>query len=87
MADRSLEIVTLAEEAAELVRECEASGRRVVFLRNGRPVAILVAMDEYVALKETVSLVASEEATARIDAADEEIRRGEILLPEDLFVE
>lgn len=87
MADQAQEILSLDPAAAELVRECEVSGKRTLFLRNGRPVAILLAMDEYTALRETVLLIASGEPPAQIAAADEEIRRGAILLPEDLFVE
>ena len=71
----------------ELVGECELTGKRTLFERNGRSVAALVSYDEYLALRETVDLANDPVLRERIDAADEQIRRGAMLLPEDLFVE
>ncbi len=71
----------------ELVGECELTGKRTLFERNGRPVAALVSYDEYLALRETVDIANDTVLRERIDAADEQTRRGAMLLPEDLFVE
>ena len=71
----------------ELVRECELTGRRTLFEREGRAVAILVSHDEYLALRETVEIAGDEALRARLAAAEEEIRRNALLLPEDLFGE
>ena len=71
----------------ELVRECELTGRRTLFQREGRPVVILVSFDEYLALRETIDIAADEYLRARIETADEELRRNKLLLPEDLFGE
>jgi PHD/YefM family antitoxin component YafN of YafNO toxin-antitoxin module len=71
----------------EIVGECELTGKRTLFERNGRPVAILASYDEYVALRETIAIAADAILCGRIDAADEEIRRGAMLLPEELLVE
>ncbi|HSP13804.1 MAG TPA: hypothetical protein VLV78_03515 [Thermoanaerobaculia bacterium] len=71
----------------ELVGECELTGKRTLFERAGRPVALLVSWDEYLALRETVDIANDSVLRERIDAADEQIRRGAMLLPEDLFVE
>jgi PHD/YefM family antitoxin component YafN of YafNO toxin-antitoxin module len=48
---------------------------------------MLVSYDEYLALRETVDLANDAVLRERIDAADEQVRRGAMLLPEDLFVE
>ena len=45
----------------ELVGECELTGRRTTFTRNGRPVVVLISHDEWLALRETID-VASDEA-------------------------
>jgi PHD/YefM family antitoxin component YafN of YafNO toxin-antitoxin module len=71
----------------ELVSECELTGRRTVFERNGRPTAILVSHDEYLALRETVEIAADAGLRALIEAADEDVRRNRLLLAEDLFGE
>ncbi|HEX6177686.1 MAG TPA: type II toxin-antitoxin system RelE/ParE family toxin [Thermoanaerobaculia bacterium] len=68
----------------ELVSECELTGRRTLFERNGRPVATLVSYDEYLALRETVEIAPDEGLRAMIESADEDVRRNALLLPEDL---
>ena len=47
---RVVDVLDLSEETRDLVRESEARGSQTLFERNGRPVAILVSYDEYLAL-------------------------------------
>jgi PHD/YefM family antitoxin component YafN of YafNO toxin-antitoxin module len=58
-----------------------------VFERSGRPVAILVSHDEYLALRETIDIGKDERLRERIAAADAQAQRGAVMLPEDLFGE
>jgi PHD/YefM family antitoxin component YafN of YafNO toxin-antitoxin module len=58
-----------------------------VFERNGRAVAILVSYDEYFALRETIDIARDEGLRARIAAAEGQVERGAVMLPEDLFGE
>lgn len=85
--EKRLEVPDLPDAVRELVGECELTGKRTLFERAGRPVALLVSWDEYLALRETVDIANDSVLRERIDAADEQIRRGAMLLPEDLFVE
>jgi PHD/YefM family antitoxin component YafN of YafNO toxin-antitoxin module len=85
--EKRLEILDLPEAVRELVGECELTGKRTLFERNGRPVATLVSYDEYLALRETVDIANDTVLRERIDSAGEQSRRGAMLLPEDLFVE
>lgn len=80
-----IDLLDLPEDARELVRECEARGQQTVFERGGRPVAMLVSYDEYLALRETIELMNAPLLYAKIESADEEIRRGKMMLVEDLF--
>ena len=73
--------------ARELVAECELTGRRTFFQRNGRVVAVLVSHDEYLALRETIEIANDVALRARIESSDEEMKRNAIMLPEDLFGE
>jgi PHD/YefM family antitoxin component YafN of YafNO toxin-antitoxin module len=85
--EKRLEILDLSDAVRQIVGECELTGKRTLFERNGRPVAILASYDEYVALRETIAIAADAILRARIDAADDEIRRGAMVLPEELLVE
>jgi mRNA-degrading endonuclease RelE of RelBE toxin-antitoxin system/PHD/YefM family antitoxin component YafN of YafNO toxin-antitoxin module len=78
-------LLDLPEDARDLIRECEARGERTLFERNGRAVAVLVSYDEYLALRETIDLVNAPLLYAKIETAEEEVRRGKMMLVEDLF--
>ena len=85
--EKRLEILDLPDDVRQLVGECELTGKRTLFERHGRPVAILTSYDEYLALRETIDLAGDSAMRQAIDAADEEIRRGAMLLVEELLVE
>src|SRR6185295_12158157 len=55
--EKQLEILDQQSVVRELVGECELTGKRTLFLRGGRPVAILASYDEYLALRETIDIV------------------------------
>ena len=80
-----IDLLDLPEAARDLVRECEARGERSVFERNGRAVAVLISHDEYLALRETIDLMNAPLLYAKIETAEEEVRRGKMMLVEDLF--
>ena len=82
--ERRIEILDLAAEARELVRDCEITGQRTIFTRNGRDVAILVSHDEYLALRETIEIAGDAALREQIDAGEDEVKRGAMMLVEDL---
>ena len=85
--EKRLELLELSPDVRQLVAECEVSGKRTRFERDGKPVAILVSFDEYLALRETIDIANNPELRKQIDSAEEELKRNALLLPEDLFVE
>jgi PHD/YefM family antitoxin component YafN of YafNO toxin-antitoxin module/mRNA-degrading endonuclease RelE of RelBE toxin-antitoxin system len=72
---KHLDILDLSDDARELIRECEATGARTAFERNGRPVAVLVSHDEYMALRETIEIANDALLFAKIAEADESTSR------------
>ncbi len=83
--DKRLELLDLPPDVRQLVAECEISGKRTVFSRDGRPVAILLSHDEYLALRETIDIANNADLRRQIETAEEEVKRGAMMLPEDLF--
>jgi PHD/YefM family antitoxin component YafN of YafNO toxin-antitoxin module len=69
---KRIEILDLTEDTRDLIRECEVKGTRTVFERNGRPVAVLVSNDEYVALRETIEIANDSLLFAKLAEADVE---------------
>jgi PHD/YefM family antitoxin component YafN of YafNO toxin-antitoxin module len=85
--EKRLELLELSPDVRQLVAECEVSGKRTRFERDGKSVAILVSYDEYLALRETIDIANSTELRQQIDAGEAELKRNALMLPEDLFVE
>ena len=69
---KRINILDLTEDARDLIRECEVKGARTVFERNGRPVAMLVSHDEYIALRETIEIANDSLLFAKLAGADED---------------
>lgn len=67
-----INLLDASEDVRDLVRECETRGTRTVFQRNGRPVAILVSHDEFLAMSETLAIANDALLYARLAEADEE---------------
>jgi len=82
--ERRVEILDLTGDARELVRDCEITGQRTIFTRNGREVAMLVSHDEYLALRETIEIAGDAALREQVARAEEEVVRGAMLLVEDL---
>lgn len=87
MADRTLDVLGLEKGLRELAGECELTGQRTIFTRNGKKVVALVSYDEYLALRETIEIAADASTMERIRAADDDVARNRILAMEDLLVE
>jgi len=69
---KHIDVLNLTEDARDLIRECEVKGARTVFERDGRPVAVLVSNDEYIALRETIEIANDSLLFAKLAEADEE---------------
>jgi PHD/YefM family antitoxin component YafN of YafNO toxin-antitoxin module len=84
---RAIDLLDENAPLGEAIAECELLGRRTLLLRGGRPVAALVSFDELTALEETLALSSDPALMERIRLAGEAADRGQLCLPEDLFVE
>jgi len=69
---KRLDVLDLPEESRDLIRECEARGERTVFERGGRPVAVLLSHDEYMAMRETLDIANDSLLFAKISEADDQ---------------
>jgi len=82
--EKRIDILDLPPDVRELVGECELTGRRTLFTRNGRPVVALVSHDEFLALRETIDIANDSVLREQIAQADEEAQRGMVMEVEDL---
>lgn len=78
---KRLDILEQPDDVRALVGECELTGRRTIFERQGQPVAMLISYDEFMALKETIDINNDAELRDLVTT----VEPGELWLPEDLF--
>ncbi len=80
--------VTLSDAKTNLARllaEVDRLGERVVITRSGRPAGVLISVDEYEGLQETLEILADPEMAAAVQRGLEEAERGDIVHHEELW--
>ena len=82
--------VTLSDAKTNLPRllsEISRLGERVVITRSGRPEGVLLSVDEYEGLLETLEILADLEMAALVRRGLEEAERGETLSHDEVWRE
>ena len=73
---KTLPISEVKTKLPELVKGVVERDDEVVITRNGRPVAVIVSLDEYEGLRETLEILSDSEAMAQIRRGEAYFRRG-----------
>ena len=82
--------VTLSEAKTHLARllaDVDELGERVVITRSGKPTGVLLSMNEYDGLPETLEILADDELAQAVRRGLEEAERGNTVSPEELWGE
>ena len=82
--------VTLSDAKTHLARlllEVVELGERVVITRSGRPVGMLVSVDEYDGLLETLEILADDDMAVAVRRGLDEAERGDTLSHEEVWGE
>ena len=85
---QTMETLPLADVKArlsELVARVQKQHDQVTVTRNGRPAAVVVSIDEWESLQETLEILSDPEAVAAIVAGRDEVARGEVFTTEDIL--
>lgn len=73
------EMVPLSEiksRLSEMVDRVEGQHERITLTRNGKPLLVLISVEDFEALEDTLELLDNPRARAEIEQAREEIARG-----------
>lgn len=70
---------------ARLLSEVEDLGERVVITRSGRPAGVLIAIDEYEGLLETLEILADAELADAVREGIAELERGDLVTHEEVW--
>ncbi len=80
--------VPLSEAKAQLARllkEVEQLGESVVITRSGRPAGVLLSVDEYEGLLETLDILVDPELAAAVRRGLDDIARGDLVSDEEVW--
>jgi antitoxin YefM len=69
---------------SELVADAQATHERFEITRNGRPAAVLVAADDYEAMKETIAVLADAELMRAVQEGLAQLHTGDVLDEDEL---
>lgn len=68
----------------EVIKEIDKKLDRYIITKRGKPVAIMMSVDDYEGLLETVEILSDKEAVRRIKKAKREIKEGKTVSLEEL---
>ncbi|MFH1177473.1 MAG: type II toxin-antitoxin system Phd/YefM family antitoxin [Acidobacteriota bacterium] len=72
---------------ARLLKEVEELGERITITRSGRPVGVLLPLDEYEGLLETLEILADSELAQAITNGLADAERRDVVSHEELWRE
>ena len=73
---KTLPISEVKTQLPKLVREVQERDDEIVITRKGRPAAILLSVDHFEGLQETLEILSDPEAMAQIRRSEAYFRRG-----------
>ena len=87
---QTMETLPLADVKArlsELIARVQQQHDQVTVTRNGRPAAVVVSIDEWESLQETLEILSDPAAVAAIVEARDAVSRGEVFTTEDILTD
>ena len=70
-------LATVKAHFSQVIDEVAGTHERVVVTRNGSPVAVIMAVDDYESLMETLEILSDRSAVAEIREAEQQMADGE----------
>lgn len=75
---RTQSLAAVKAHFSQVIDEVASTHERVTVTKNGSPVAVILAVEDYEALMETLEVLSDPRARADIRQAEAEIARGEV---------
>ena len=74
----------LRPELPEVINDIDTKLDRYIVTKRGKPVAVMMSVDDYEGLLETLEILSDKEAVARIKKAKAEVKQGKTVSLESL---
>ncbi|MCW2897957.1 MAG: prevent-host-death family protein [Streptosporangiaceae bacterium] len=83
----TLPLADVKARFSELISRVEKEQDQITVTRNGRPAAVVVSIDEWESLQETLDVLSDPEAVVAIAESREATARGEVYTTEDILAD
>jgi prevent-host-death family protein len=80
----SVNLSEAKDKLSQLVKDAAETTRQVVITVNGRKEAVLISMEEYESLMETIDILKNQALVKKIMASMKDIRKGEVVDFDDI---
>jgi antitoxin YefM len=77
-------LATVKAHFSQVIDEVAGTHERVVVTKNGSPVAVILAVEDYESLMETVEILSDPKAVAEIRDAEARMNEGEAFSQDDI---
>ena len=74
----TLPLTEARDRLSEIVEDVNGSGNEWTITRHGRPVAVILGVDDYEALIETLNILSDDETMAALAEAEADIEAGRV---------
>jgi antitoxin YefM len=74
---RTQSLAAIKAHFSQVIDEVTGTHERVVVTRNGSPVAVIMAVDDYESLMETLEVLSDRQAVTEIREAEQQMAHGE----------
>ncbi len=72
------------DRLSELVKNTAETTRQVIITVNGRKQAVLISLEEYESMMETIEILRNQELVKKIESSMEDIRKGSVVAFDDI---
>ncbi len=73
---KNISLKELRPKLPKLINDVDTKMDRYVITKRGRPVALMMAIDDYESLIETLEILSDKKLVARIKRAEAEVKKG-----------
>ncbi len=84
MAMTTLPLATVRDRLSSLVDEVARTHDTLTITRNGTPAVVVLAVDDYESIMETLALVIDPAGQQRIEEAERSVREGDVTSGQDM---
>lgn len=85
--DQILPVTDVKKRLLEILKQVQAGGGNVVITKNGKAAGILMSMDEYEGLLETLDVLSSPETLKALEEARKNFAAGRFITHEEMWKE